>query len=145
MTRTILGLTLCLTVAPTLLGAATLEVRDPWVREPNPGRPVGAAFMTISNNGDATIRIIGASSKAAEVVEIHEMKTVDGVMKMRMIESLEIPANSTVKLEPGGYHLMLIRLTGAMKEGDEVEIELKVEGGETLKVKAPVKKMEMQH
>ena len=133
----------CGLLASTTLASTTLEIRDPWVREPNPARPVGAAFMTIVNDGDTPVTIVGASSKAAEVVEIHEMKTSDGVMKMRMIESLEIPARSTVKLEPGGYHLMLIRLTGKLVAGDSVDIELKLAGDEIVKVAAPVKEGNM--
>lgn len=144
--KRILLLTLALMfVTSVLVASPAIEIRDPWVREPNPARPVGAAFMTIENKGDTGVTLIGASSKAAEVVEIHEMTMSEGVMKMRMIEKLEIPARSTARLEPGGYHLMLIRLTGALKDGDSVEIELKLEGGEIIKVNAPVKKMEMHH
>lgn len=132
-------------VSSALVASPAIEIRDPWVREPNPARPVGAAFMTIENKGDTAVTLVGASSTAAEVVEIHEMTMSDGVMKMRMIEKLEIPASSTVKLEPGGYHLMLIRLTGELKDGDSVEIELKFEGDGIIKVNAPVKKMEMHH
>jgi copper(I)-binding protein len=145
MKRLLLTTLAVCTFASTLFAAPSLEIREPWVREPNPARPVGAAFMTIVNTGDSPITIVGASSKAAEVVEIHEMKTTDGTMRMRMIEKLEIPPRSTVKLEPGGYHLMLIRLTGKLVDGDEVEIELQVAGDEVVKVVAPVRKEDMGH
>ncbi len=131
----------------SLVAAAesTLTIEEPWVREPNPARPVTAAYMTINNPTDDVVTVIGASSTAAEVVEIHEMKTVSGVMKMRMVDRLDVPAKSTVKLEPGGLHLMMIRLTGTLKDGDSVEIELKLEGGETMAVTVPVKKAEVHH
>jgi copper(I)-binding protein len=145
MKRMLLLTAILAALSTPLLAAPSLEISDPWVREPNPARPIGAAFMTITNPGDEAVSIVGASSKAAEVVEIHEMKMEDGMMKMRMIESLEIPAHGTVKLEPGGYHLMLIRLTGKLVDGDSVEIELKLSNGEALEVKAPVKKAEMDH
>ena len=145
MKRVLLLTTFLSLIAMAALASPTLEVREPWVREPNPARPIGAAFMVLENTGDTPITVVGASSKAAEVVEIHEMSMSDGVMKMRMIESLEIPAHSSVKLEPGGYHLMLIRLTGELKDGDSVEIDLKLAGDQVVTVTAPVKKAEMQH
>jgi hypothetical protein len=144
MKRALLVLTLSL-VAFVAGAEPALTVSEPWVREPNPARPIGAAFMTIANDGDEAVTLVGASSSAAEIVEIHEMKTVDGVMKMRMIESLEIPAHASVKLEPGGYHLMLINLTGKLQTGDVVKIELKLDAERTVTVEAPVKKMEMHH
>lgn len=145
MKRTLM-LALALFVTAAVVSAApVLEVKDQWVREPNPARPVTAAYMTLVNEGDATVTLVGASSKACEVVEIHEMTTVDGVMKMRMIEKIGVPARSNVRLEPGGLHLMLIRLTGTLQAGDSVEIELKLDGGKSVTVTAPVKAMESHH
>jgi len=145
MKRNLILLLALACLVATSAAAGTLEVRDSWVREPNPARPIGAAFMTIENPGGESVSIVGATSKAAEVVEIHEMKMSNGVMKMRMLESLEVPARSTVKLEPGGLHLMLIRLTGELKDGDTVEIELSLSNDEVLVVKALVKKAETGH
>jgi periplasmic copper chaperone A len=134
-----------LVMTAALSAAPALVVKDEWVREPNPARPMTAAYMTLVNEGDTPVTLVGASSKACEVVELHEMATVDGVMRMRMIQKIEVPARSTVRLEPGGLHLMLIRLTGGLKAGDAVEIELKLEGGESIVVTAPVKTMESHH
>ena len=145
MRRTFLFAAFLLIASTSLFAAPALKIRDAWVLEPNPAREIGAGFMTIENPGDEAVAIVGASSKAAEVVEIHQMKMEDGIMKMRMLDRLEIPAHSSVKLEPGGLHLMLIRLTGKLVEGDSVEIELKLADGEHLEVTAPVRKREMEH
>lgn len=143
--KRILMIAVLLTLTLAAGAEPALEIEAPWVREPNPARPIASAFMTIINTSDNAITLVGARSEAAEVVEIHDMQTVDGVMKMRMLGSLEIPANSSVKLEPGGLHLMMIRLTRELKAGDEVEIELEDDSGTLIKVTASVRKAEMHH
>jgi len=145
MRRTLSFAAFLLIAGASALAAPPLKITDAWVLEPNPARAIGAGFMTIENTGDEAVTITGASSKAAEVVEIHEMKMEDGMMKMRMLKSLEVPAHGKVTLEPGGLHLMLIRLTGKLVEGDTVTIELALAGGDTIEVTAPVRKREMDH
>jgi len=121
---------------------SAIQIRDAWVRVPNPATHLAGGYMMIVNLGDSADAIVGASSSAAEVVEIHEMKTVEGVMRMSMLDRLEIPARSSVKLEPGGQHLMFIRLTRDLKAGDTVDVALKMESGKTISVSALVKEGE---
>jgi copper(I)-binding protein len=64
----------------------------------------------------------------AGVVEVHEMSMDGGVMKMRAIPSLALPAGKAVDLKPGGYHVMLMDLKGQVKDGDTVPVTLVVEG-----------------
>jgi periplasmic copper chaperone A len=98
--------------------------------------PMSAAFMTITNDTGEQVSLVGGSTDASERVEIHEV--VDGVM--RPIEGgLVIADGTTSTLEPGGNHVMLMGLTKDLEAGDEVAITLKFEGGETVKVTAPVK------
>ncbi len=120
----------------------SLKAENPWVRLV-PG-PVSGAFMTLSNPSDRAIRVIAAESPIAGKVEIHQTTIVKGaggtdVMQMRPIQFLEIPAKGKVELKPGGYHIMLMMLKEPLQEGKIVRITLRLEGGSTLLVEAPVK------
>lgn len=87
-----------------------------------PGQRVGAAYMTITSPYSTTLRRI--ESGAAEYVEVHQMHKQDGVMKMREIKELKIPAGAEVKLAPGGAHLMLIQLKKPLKQGETVPLKM---------------------
>jgi copper(I)-binding protein len=85
-------------------------------------------YVLIDNQGNEADRLLGASSAAAEVVEIHESFMENNVMKMRMLEAgIEIPANGKVELKPGGYHIMLINLAKALEPGTRITVTLKFE------------------
>jgi len=121
--------------------AANVEVKDAWVRGTVPGQQATGAFMRITSQTDAAI--IAASSPVAAVTEIHEMKMDGGVMKMRAIPRLSLPAGKTVELGPSGYHVMLIKLVQPLRKGDSVPLTLHVESKdnkvEKLEVKAEVR------
>lgn len=88
----------------------------------------GAAYMLIENTGDEADRLIGGATAVAEVVEIHEIVDVSGVMNMRpLAEGLEIPAGAEVLLEPGGYHVMLIGLTESLEPNMTFDLVLTFE------------------
>jgi hypothetical protein len=120
---------------------AQVQVKDPWVRATVPHQTATGAFMKLESAQDA--RLLSASSPAAGVVEIHEMKMENDIMKMRAVPSVAIPAGKGVELKPGGYHVMLMNLKAQVKEGDIVPITLVVEGKdkkrETVEVKATVR------
>ncbi len=134
-----------LALAALLLAAvsasAQVTVKDPWVRATVPHQKATGAFMQLVAAQDA--RLIEARSPVAGIVEIHEMAMVQDVMKMRAVESLELPAGKTVELKPGGYHVMLMDLKGQVKEGDQVPLTLVVQTRDgqrqTLELKAPAR------
>jgi periplasmic copper chaperone A len=130
-----------LTLASGTALAADIDVKEPWVRGTVTGQPATGAFMEVTSNGGAAI--IGASSPVAGITEIHEMKMDGGVMKMRAISRLDLPAGKPVKLAPGGYHVMLMDLKQPLKKGDLVPLTLKFEGKdkavETVEIKAEVR------
>lgn len=105
---------------------ADVDVKDPWVRGTVPAQKTTGAFMTITSDTDATL--IGASSPVADTVEVHTMQMEAGVMKMRAINRLDLPAGRAVELKPGGYHIMLIGLKRALSKGDAVPLKLQIEG-----------------
>ncbi|MBK6972017.1 MAG: copper chaperone PCu(A)C [Sterolibacteriaceae bacterium] len=123
------------------LHAADVKVGDPWVRGTVKGQMATGAFMTITASEAAAL--VSATSPVAGVVEIHSMKMEDGVMKMRAIPRLDLPAGTPVALDPGGYHVMLMDLKQPLKTGEMVPITLKLEGKDkavtTLEVKAEVR------
>lgn len=123
------------------MAQAEVTVKDAWVRGTTPAQKATGAFMEITS-GDAAA-LLSASSPVAGVVEIHTMKMEDGVMKMRAIPLLDLPAGKGVKLQPGGNHIMLMDLRQQMKKGDVVPVTLKVEGRDkkvqTIEVRAEVR------
>lgn len=88
----------------------SIRVTDGYVREPIPGRMMSAAFMTLSNTSKQQQTLVSASAPWAAVIEIHTHSHEGGVMRMRQIDKLDIPAGETVELKPGGLHLMLFKL-----------------------------------
>jgi acyl-CoA synthetase (AMP-forming)/AMP-acid ligase II len=78
--------------------------------------------MQLQSAQDA--KLLSAQSPVAGVVEVHEMAMDGGVMKMRAVPSLALPAGKAVELKPGGYHVMLMDLKGQVKDGDTVPVTL---------------------
>ncbi|WP_219211374.1 copper chaperone PCu(A)C [Variovorax boronicumulans] len=88
--------------------AAPVDVQDAWVRAAVPGQSGTGAFMKLTAHEG--LKLVGASTPAAGVAEVHEMKMEGDTMRMRGVSSVELPAHRTVELKPGGYHLMLMDL-----------------------------------
>lgn len=103
-------------------GAQTVQVDAPWTRATVPGQQAGGAFMTLTASQD--MQLVGGSSSAAGVTEVHEMTMQGDVMRMHAIDSLALPAGQAVELKPGGYHLMLLQLKQPLTEGTEVPLTL---------------------
>jgi len=124
------------------VGSATLgdlAITGAFSRATLPNAPVGGAYLNITNNGAADDRLVSVSSPAAGVSQIHEMKMDGDVMKMNALpDGLVIPAGQTVKLEPGGYHLMLMELTGPLVEGQSITVTLTFEKAGAVDVQVPV-------
>ena len=104
---------------------AQVTVKDPWVRATVPAQKSTGAFMQLTAPQD--MRLIEARSPAAGVVEIHEMRMENNVMKMSAVEGIALPAGKTVNLASGSYHVMMMDLKAQVKEGDTVPLTLVVE------------------
>ena len=105
--------------------AQPVEVKDAWIRGTVGGQKATGAFMSLTSHAPA--RLVAASSPAAGVVEIHSMKMDGGVMRMSAVDGIELPANRTVKLAPGAYHVMLLDLKRTLKAGERVPLRLTFE------------------
>jgi hypothetical protein len=127
--------------------SAEVRIDDPWVRATVAQQRATGAFMTITSSSPA--RLVEAGSPAAGVVEIHEMKMENQVMRMRRIDAIELPAGQAVRLEPGGYHVMMMEVAGPLQEGARVPLTLTVETAagerETLQVEAVVRGLAHRH
>ncbi|MDX5384069.1 MAG: copper chaperone PCu(A)C [Rhodobacterales bacterium] len=109
--------------------AAEIEVHDAYARSASEMAVTGGAFMVIYNRGDAEDRLIGASSDAAEKVELHTHKEdANGVMRMVHVEEgFDLPANGQIVMERGGHHVMFLGLKEPMKQGDVIDLVLTFE------------------
>jgi copper(I)-binding protein len=105
--------------------AGDLVITQAWARATPGGAKVGGAFLTIENKGTTADRLVGASADVAGKVEVHEMANKNGVMTMRAVDNgLAIDPGKTVKLAPGGYHLMMFDLKNPLKQGDKLPVTL---------------------
>jgi copper(I)-binding protein len=108
--------------------AGDLVISQAWSRATPKGAKTGGGYLTIENKGSAPDRLIGGVADVAAKVQVHEMSTENGVMKMRPLDNgLAIDPGKTVKLAPGGYHLMMMDLKAPLKQGDKVPVTLEFE------------------
>lgn len=121
--------------------AAEVNITDAWARATAPGQKNGSVALVITSQKEA--RLIAVSSKASSSAEIHTMSMDNGVMKMRQLEYLPLPAMQSVSLGPGGDHLMLFGLKKPLVEGSQVPLSLTVRFSdnrtENINIKATVR------
>lgn len=132
-------------IASILISACSkqnsIEIKNQWARASNDGQDVSAAYMTIVSNEDTSL--IAIDSDVADVIEIHSMSMENGVMKMRMLDTLDLIAGKPTELSPGGFHLMLFDLKKPLTAGKEAHFTLhfKNKAGQekTISVTSPIK------
>jgi periplasmic copper chaperone A len=108
--------------------AGDLVITQAWTRATPGGAKIGGGYLTIENKGSTPDRLIGGSADVAGKVEVHEMAMNNGVMTMRPLEKgLAIEPGKTVKLAPGGYHLMMFDLKSPLKRGEKLPVTLEFE------------------
>lgn len=143
MMRIALVSTTFLALLSLTAGAAEeVEISNTWTRATAPGQQVGAAYMTLLSKTDTALERV--ESPVAGSVEIHSMTMKDGVMQMRMLQTLPLKANQPEKLMPGGFHLMLFDLKKPLKVGESVDFILHFKDGagnpSTLHLVSPIKR-----
>jgi copper(I)-binding protein len=133
-----LALTLSAILALTTgVSASDVIVKEPFARaSPTPQASTGAVYLKISS--PEADRLIGLFTPVAAMAHIHESKDENGVMKMEMRDSLEIPAGGEVVMAPGGLHIMLMGLKAPLKKGETIPLELTFEKAGTLHIMVPV-------
>ncbi len=127
MSRTLLALAACLLVQAAGAHDYTqgdLAIGHPWSRPTMPGMSMGVAYLSITNRSKAADALIAASTPAATKVEFHETRVADGMARMRPLMEIDIPPGETVKIQPGGIHLMLVGLEAPLELGKSVPLTL---------------------
>jgi len=141
MKTLIASLALALSLAPA--AAASVKIGDividnAWARATPKGAEVGGGYLTIRNDGATPDRLTGVSADFAQV-QVHEMKTANGVMEMREVtDGVQIPAHASVKLAPSGYHLMFVGLKKPLVKGEIAKATLNFEHAGHAEVDFPV-------
>jgi copper(I)-binding protein len=109
-----------------------LVVENAWARESV--TPTGAAYLTVRNHGAADDRLIGIATDVADRAELHGSVMQDGVMRMRPVEAIEVPAHGEAALAPGGLHIMLIGLKAPLEQGGSFALTLSFENAGEVEV-----------
>ena len=122
---------------------AQVEIKDSWIRATAPGQTVAGGYMKITSAKSSAL--VAVSTPLTSRAELHEMSMEAGVMKMRAVPKIDLPAGKTIELKPGGYHLMLMNLSRPLHKGETIPVTLTFEGPdkkkEQLEIKVQVRDM----
>ena len=145
---TLLATGLMLSTGVFAAAADDIVVQEPYVRLAPPNAVATGAFMVFQNLGAKMVKVLKVDSPVAKVSEMHTHLNEAGVMKMRPVAAIEIPAKGEAVLKPGSLHVMLIDLKSPLKEGESVPLSFSFDDGSTKKIEAKVvrpQSMPMQH
>jgi copper(I)-binding protein len=110
--------------------SAPLQVHDAWIRV-LPGALPNAGYANLTNPGNHEVKLVAARSNAYAKVMLHESSESGGISRMHAVDHLSVPAHGSVRLAPGGYHLMLMHAVHPVKVGSRVTITLRFADGRT--------------
>jgi hypothetical protein len=129
--------------------ADDITVEQGYVRATIPGTSISSAYMTIINNTDKNLTLLGASSAVSQRIEIHQHTMTDGMMKMRQVKSISVEAGSQLILEPLGYHLMIFNLEEPLNAGQKSTLTLHFAEEKNIEITLPIesikRKKSMHH
>ncbi|MEN8822081.1 MAG: copper chaperone PCu(A)C [Abyssibacter sp.] len=138
MKHSLLGVMLVAVFALTGCGQPKdpIVVEDGWVRALPPGAKMTAGYVSITNNGDGELRMLGASSPNFGRIEMHSVYLEDGVQQMRMVDGYKIAPGETLTLSSGAEHLMMRFPRDLEQANGEVPVSLAFRGadGELLSI-----------
>jgi copper(I)-binding protein len=117
---------------------AQVKIEDAWARATAPGSKIAAGYMTIRNAAAAPDRLLGASSPAAEKVEMHITVKEGDIFRMREVKGYDLPAKGSYELKPGGAHLMFVNIKAPFREGAKLPLTLRFERAGEVKTELQV-------
>ncbi|MFW6206088.1 MAG: copper chaperone PCu(A)C [Gemmatimonadota bacterium] len=135
------------TTAAIVAESDGLAVVGPWVREaimpegsdaPDASPVNSAGYLVLRNDTSTDDALVAVEAAVSDTVELHTVSMDDGVMRMRPVDAVPVPAGGDAVLEPGGYHIMFIGLHGPLAEGDSVAMTLQLRSGRSIDLTAPV-------
>lgn len=122
--------------------ASNIDISNAYAKATPPNAKNSAAFMMIKNNTDKDISLVSATNSFSDVTEIHTHIHENGMKKMIQVPKIDIKANSTTELKPGGLHIMFMGIKRPMVVGDSVKMTLTFDNGEVITLdKVPVKEI----
>lgn len=124
----------------TLSAGAKVTVENAWVRQMPPGMDVTAGFMVVKNDGKKT-EIKKIKAGFAKVAELHTHVVEEGIMQMRKVDSMTVPAKGELKLRPHGKHIMFFGVKSSLKAGDKEKVEIILSNGEKIEAQFEIKGM----
>lgn len=119
---------------------AAITAADGWVKAVKADMKMTGVFVTLTNTTDEDVTIVSATTDMSDKAELHEMVSKDGQMVMQETEDgLTVPANGTLELKPGGFHIMVMMLSEDVVAGDKHTVTLELEDGSTVEFDAIAK------
>ena len=109
-----------------------IVISDAWIKTTIPGASVSAAYMRIQS--PVALKLLKVEGAIAADIQIHDMRMNEGVMEMNALPGIDIAAQQTVELKPGGKHVMLMKVAKPIKSGDKVPLTLTFEGIDKKKI-----------
>tara|TARA_Y100001936_G_C15975851_1_gene613696 strand:- start:134 stop:538 length:405 start_codon:yes stop_codon:yes gene_type:complete len=113
---------------------AKISYQDAFIRLMPPGSFATAGFITIKNGSNTAVDLIGVESNFSKVTELHTHVVKDGIMQMRQVKKMKVPAKGELVLKPHGKHLMFLELTKKLDKNLKPKANLKFSNGKELKV-----------
>lgn len=127
-------------IATAAADPAGISVEQSWARASTPGSKTAAAYMTVINNGEIAVRLVGASIPIAEGAQFHVEKDDNGVMRMRQVSAIDIKPGARFSFKPGDTHVMLVGLKEPLREGQTLPLTLDFESAGKVQVNIPIGK-----
>ena len=148
--------TICLSLllsTPALAGDAGMAkvgdvmIHDGWARASIGSAPNSAAYVTLMTHGETADKLVGVSTPVAETAELHNHIMEGDIAKMREVEAIEVKPGEMARLEPGGFHVMLMGLRGPLNAGDMLPLTLIFEQAGEVTLEVPIKDLKggMKH
>lgn len=137
MRRFFLSIVIFVFSGPVLAGDP-VEVTTAWARASIGSAPNGAAYVSIHNNGADSRKLVGADTPVAHHAAIHRHDMIDGMMTMRAVDAWHIDGGATATMEPGGHHIMLMKLQTKLVEGETFPLTLKFDDGTTIETEVRI-------
>lgn len=130
-----------------MVKAGDIMIHDGWARASIGNAPNSAAYMTLMTQSDVADKLVAVQTPAAESAELHNHIMEGDIAKMRPVEAIEVKPGKMTTLKPGGLHVMLMGLKGALSAGDVLTLTLTFEKAGDITMEVPVKglKDSMKH
>tara|TARA_R110001583_G_scaffold13909_12_gene59022 strand:- start:4971 stop:5525 length:555 start_codon:yes stop_codon:yes gene_type:complete len=115
-----------------------LLIEQAYIRATIPGTLHSSSYMEIENKGEKTVTLLSVRSEISPRIEIHQHSMVDGMMRMRKLDSIVLKSKERVKLQPSGLHLMLFDVKKPLKAQQLVELTLNFSDNVSMTMQIPV-------